>query len=257
MSAMREFRRQSIRIIITNDKLFEEFKEAENSVFISGFKGYGMVGYITVVHIVEHLGCERAGIVVTKYMPEAITVDKSGIVSPFELYVCRGTDKVSIMALVNHDLPDVRERTRYADAIIRWAANIGVNEAVFFGGFDARYRTGDEKLRWVATSMWTKKLKEPKMESGLYIIGPLALFTLFSEIYKLPALVILPYAETSRPDPRAAAIAVETFAKLYGLNIDTKELYEKARLIEEKIMELEEQKEVMQAPPGASERVYM
>ena len=254
---MHEFKHQSIRIIITNDKLFKEFRGAKKRVLVSGFKGYGMVGYIAIVHIVENLGCKRAGVIITKYMPEAITVDSSGIVSPFELYVCRGSDKTSIMALVNHDLPDVRERTRYADVTIRWATSIGVTEAVFFGGFDARYRVGDERLRWVATSMWTRKLDEPKMESGLYIIGPLALFTLFSEIYKLPALVILPYAETSRPDPRAAAVAVETFAKLYRLNIDTKELYEKARLIEEKIMELEEQKEAMQAPPGASERVYM
>nr|MCG2909932.1 PAC2 family protein [Stygiolobus sp.] len=87
-------------------------------------------------------------------------------------------------------------------------------------------------------------------------IGPLALFTIYSEIEDLPAVVLLPYADRDRIDPAAAAVAIEEINKLLNLKIDVTELYEDARKIEE---ELQRQLELIQKElnRNVSDRVYM
>ncbi len=253
---MVEYRFSSVRIMLEKP-LKELVKGASRIVFVTGFKGFGMVGYISVVHLVEKLNCSRVGAVLTKYMPEAVTIENYGVTYPFELFACREGD-LALIILLCHDLPSGQERSVFTEAIARWLRDVGVDEAVFFGGFDSRYRMADEKLRWVKTSACRRSLDEPMMASGLYIVGPLALLTMYAELYRVPALVILPYAEAGRPDPRAAAIAIEKFSELYGVSVSVEELYEKARIIEEEIIKIEEQKEKSAATfTGAADKVYM
>ncbi len=239
-------------ITIFYDEAIED-KEKKPRILVTGFRGFGLVGYISVLHLVNSLNCSRVGYIVTRYMPEAISPGKDRIAAPFELFHCT-TSKFDAIILVNHEIPDDRERTRYAEAVIRWAKSIGVDELYLVGGFDSRFKQGDEKLRWLCTSKCVRSLSEPKMSEGLYVIGPLALFILFSEIYELPAIVVLPYTDTSRPDHRAAAVAVEAFSRIYGVKVDVSELYEEAKKVEEIIAIMEKQREAMTA---TSERVYM
>ncbi len=237
-------------------RVFYDPKFHGADLYVTGFKGFGAVGYITTLHLVEKLGCKRIGFIVTKYLPEETTLDAGGgIAGPFTLYGCK-TGAISMIVQVNHDVPAAQERSRFAEGIVRFLKAIGVKEAVFFGGFDSRFRSGEEKLRWVKTSTYPRSLEAPLMDKGLYVIGPLALMLLFSEIHSFPAAALLPYAEASRPDPRAAAVAVETLATLYGFEVSVEDLLEEARKIEEMIMALERQQEAASMPPS-SERVYM
>ena len=224
--------------------------------FVTGFKGFGAVGYITTLHIVEKLGCRRSGFIVTKYMPEEATLDKNGsIVAAFTLYGCQASDK-KLLVLVNHDIPLPQERMRFANAVIEFLTHIGVKEAVLVGGFDSRFRRGEEELRWLHTSTYSRKLDAPLMDQGLYVVGPLALLLVAAEARGYPAAAILPYAEAARPDPRAAAVAVRTIGSLYGVEVGVEDLLEEARKIEEMIIEMEKQQREAMAPPS-SERVYM
>jgi len=94
------------------------------------------------------------------------------------------------------------------------------------------------------------------MEKQLLMIGPLALFTIYSEIEDLPATILLPYADRDRIDPAAAAIAVEEVGRIFNMKIDVGELYEDAKKIEE---ELQKQLELIQKElnRNVSGRVYM
>jgi uncharacterized protein len=243
---MKAFIHRSIRI------LYDEAIEGRSATFITGFKGYGLVGYIATMYLAEKLACKPAGVVLTRYMPEAVTVHGDRIVAPFEIVSCMDG---KLLMLLNHDVPHDRERSLFAEAVVLWLKDIGVSEAIFIGGFDARFRTGKEELRWLATSSSKRRLPEPPMEQGLYVVGPLALLTLFAELYKLPALVILPYSDAMRPDPRAAAVAVRRVADLLSITIDVTELLKEAEKIEEMIARMEKQREAVQM--GAAERVYM
>ncbi len=242
-----KYRYKSITILF-NEVLVDPW------LFFTGFKGYGLVGYITTLYLAEHLGCERKGMIITKYMPEAVSVDEKGLVPPFDIYHC-SRDESDIVVLVNHELPSSMERTRFTEAIARWLRRTGFREAVYFGGFDARFRSENEEYRWIATSKWKKKLSAPGMIKGLYVVGPLALLLLFSELNKIAAAAILPYSEPERPDPRAAAVAIKVVNELYGLNVPVENLLEEAAKVEEMIAQIEQQKEARE--PSGAERAYM
>jgi uncharacterized protein len=238
---------KGIRIFYSPDIAGSEF-------FVTGFKGYGAVGYIATLHMAEAAECKQAGFIVTRYMPEAITPGKQGLIAPFMLYKCENNGK-KFLVLVNSDIPLPQERTRFAEAIIRFLGKNNIPESVLVGGFDARFKEGEERFRWVATRAYKRKLEAPRMGEGLYVIGPLALLLLFAEIYSHPAVAILPYTEAARPNPRAAAEAIRIINEIYGLSIDTSKLLEQAKAIEEMIVKLEAQQK--EAVPSASERAYM
>ena len=247
MSLYNMYKFKTVRIYFT-----DEFRNSE--FFVTGFKGFGAVGYLATLHLAERPFCRKAGFVVPKYMPEEVTPGANGVVGPFTLYYCENGDR-RFGVMVNHDVPLAQERSRFAEAIISFLSKIGIREAVLVGGFGSRFRSGDEKLRWIATSSYARALEEPRMDKGLYVVGPLALLLLYAEIYGYPALAILPYAEAARPDPRAAAVAIEELNKLYGLSIGTEELLEEAKKIEEMIATLEKQQQLATSP--APERSYM
>ncbi|KSW11354.1 hypothetical protein CF15_00335 [Pyrodictium occultum] len=226
-----------------------------SDLFITGFKGYGAVGYIATLHLADTADCREAGYVITKYMPEAVTPSSRGVVGPFTLYYCENSGK-RITLLVNHDIPVVQERSRFAEAIVDFLQAAEVKEAVLIGGFDSRFRQGEEKLRWVATSAYSRGLEEPRMDKGLYVVGPLALLLFYAEVRSYPTLAVLPYTEAARPDPRAAAVAIEKINELYGLSFGVEELLEQAKKIEEMITMMEQQQREMMTPPS-SERAYM
>ena len=70
------------------------------------------------------------------------------------------------------------------------------------------------------------------LEQGLYVYGPLAIMLGEFEVGNFPAVAILPYADSSRSDPRAASIAVKTVAKLCKLNLNVSDLENYAKVIE-------------------------
>ena len=248
MSRFTTYKFKTIRITYS-----EELTGAD--LFITGFKGYGAVGYIATLHLADTAECREAGYVITKYMPEAVTPSSRGVVGPFTLYSCKSAGK-RIVLLVNHDIPVVQERSRFTEAIVNFLQSIDIKEAVLIGGFDSRFKQGDEKLRWVATSAYSRVLEEPRMDKGLYVVGPLALLLFHAEVRGYPTLAVLPYTEATRPDPRAAAVAIEKINEIYGLEFSVDELLEQAKKVEEMITMMEQQQREMLTPPN-SERAYM
>jgi len=221
---------RNVKIVIF-DEWHEKFRTLKNSVFITGFPGFGATGYIATRYIVSKLKLSRIGVILTKYMPEYTLRDEElDVVFPYELYT--DTER-KIIVLVNHTLPSERLRTEFAEAIAEWIKNKDIKLSILIGGLDTRLREGNEELRWLKTSKCDVELSEPKMSKGLYIIGPLALLIMMMELNRVPALVILPYAEPLRPDPRAAAVAVRKVSELTGMRIDTAELISYAKIIEE------------------------
>ena len=243
---------RGIRIYALDE--LELLEAGRNGVLVTGFKGFGMVGYITTTHLVEKLSLRRLGYIMTRYMPEFATYGYEGIVAPFEIY---GSGSHNIIVVVNHDIPADRDRDAYAETLILLAKKLGIAKGIFVGGFDARFRQGDEKYRWLPSGGFRENLNAPIMDKDLYVVGPLALLIIYSEIHRLPAATILPYAEAARPDPAAAAVAVEIISKMLGVQIPVDELIEMARKIEQAIEKVEQQKEAAAAPPtSASERLY-
>ena len=239
----------AIRIILKG--VTEE--ELKGVRFITGFRTLGEVGYIATRYLVLKTNMKRVGFVLTKYLRDVTFVDEYGLATPFELFY----DKQNhILVLLSHLLPLQRELNEFSEKIIKWLKKIQVSEILLIGGLDKRYKTDNSNLRWLKTSASKHNLPYPFMEKQLLIIGPLALFIIYAEIEGLPGVVLLPYADRERIDPAAAAVAIEEINRIYGLKIDTSELYEDARRIEE---ELQNQLEMVQKELNKEgfNRVYM
>ncbi|ADI32641.1 proteasome assembly chaperone family protein [Staphylothermus hellenicus] len=222
-------------------------EELKDSVFITGYQGFGMVGYLTSRHISLELKLRKIGFIRTRYFPEATLYKKDlGLVFPFELYYGKINDK-KLLVLVNHGVPHVRERTSYAEFIGRWLKEIGVSKVILVGGLDPAIKEReDEKYRWIPLSGYQAKLDAPILEEK-HVIGPLALTMMFIEAHRIPGVAIFAYTELYRPDPRASAVATSVIADMLGLKIDTSKLLEEASKIEA----VEEKKEeLMKAVEG-------
>ncbi|MEM3061886.1 MAG: PAC2 family protein, partial [Candidatus Bathyarchaeia archaeon] len=73
------------------------------------------------------------------------------------------------------------------------------------------------------------------LEPGLFVYGPLAIMLSEFEMRNFPAIAILPYASSSRADPRAATTAIKRISKVYMLDLDTSELEKDAEEIEDEV----------------------
>ena len=227
--------------------------ELNGSVLITGFRTIGEVGYLAVRHLALSGSFKRVGFIETKYIRDVVSVDDYGIAAPFEIFYNK---EKKIVLVLNHILPYQREWNEFTKALVNWMIKTGIKEGIYIGGLDKRYSDEKSKLRWLKTSASKRELNYPYMEKQLFIVGPLALLTLYSEIKDFPAVVLLPYADRDRTDPAAAAIAVDVINEMLGLNVETSSLYEEAKRIEE---ELQKQMELLQKElfRGGSERIYM
>ncbi|MEM1742137.1 MAG: PAC2 family protein [Desulfurococcaceae archaeon] len=209
-----------------DEKIFSE------TVFITGFQGFGLVGYLTTRHIVSELGLEKIGFIKTKYMPEiTFYTNRFGLIYPFELYYGEVFDK-KITVLLNHSIPIRNELTKYTEFIAEWAKSRGVSMAILIGGLDPSIKeSSEEEYRWIPISNYNGNLDAPILNER-YVIGPLALTMMFLNARNVPGVAIFAYTEMYRPDPRASAVAVKTVSKILGIEIDTRKLLEEAAVIE-------------------------
>lgn len=201
---------------------------------ITGFYGIGKLGFIAVNHMIQKLQAERIGYVVTDHMPPFISVKEGNVILPFEVY-----KKDNLVFIVAFFEPYKYEQRSFAKAIILWAKQMGISQAVLIGGLDSRLRNDSDILaKAVQSSAYKKMYPNIDIESideGLYVTGPLALLLLFAEIYDFPAISILPYAERSRPDPIGASHAVGIINDLLRINCGVSELIAEAENIEKEI----------------------
>ncbi len=207
-------------------------EDVKNSYFITGYQGYGLVGYITTRYLAKELGLIKVGFIKTKYMPEftMYTRDRD-LLYPFEVYAGTVSNN-RIVIVVNNATPSEAERTEYAEFLARFARKLVAREVILVGGLDQEYKASpEEKYRWIPLNDPITKLDASVLEDR-YIIGPLALTMIFTKAYGLRGIVVLPFTEPFKPDPRASATAVEVISQILGVKIGTEKLIEEAALLE-------------------------
>ncbi len=219
-----------VRIILSEP--LDAMRRNGELYLVTGFPGFGAVGYITTKYIVEALKLKKIGYVIAKYMPDVVSIEGDRSFSfPHEIYSKEGS---GLVVLVNNVVPNIHERIEFAETIVRWSVENRISELLLIGGLDPSVRRSQEDLlRWIGNKWGKRVLKEPTMDKGLIIVGPLAIILMFTEILGQPATVILPYAERDRPDPRAASVAVKKISEILGMEIDVQDLIRHAETVEE------------------------
>ncbi len=221
---------RSVRAVLSErgKRVVEEGKEW---LLVTGFPGFGYVGTIAVRYMVKKLNALKIGNVFTKYMPDFIAVEDYGIVTPFELFAHRDS---GVLFLLNNVIPHASERQAFVEAVADWFYSIGGRKAILIGGLNQKFRVSErEELSWLCLNECEWELPETPLPRGLYVVGPLALLAMALETRAVPTLLILPYTDPSRYDPKAASVAVDRISKILGLPIDVGELVEQSRIVEE------------------------
>lgn len=207
--------------------------DLRNCTLITGFHGVGETGYISVSYLVHALNAKRIGFVDVAHPPPFIATSESGLVTPFEVY------RAGRIVLVKLEFsPHRSEEAEFAKTLAHWAMENKFKDAVLIGGLDGSLQTGSDGIRVVPTHPYpTKamKINYPMLEAGLFVYGPLAVMLGEFEKRNFPAIAILPYASANHADPKAAATAIRSIAKAYGLKVDVKDLEYDAKDIEEEI----------------------
>ena len=206
----------------------------KGKVFVAGYHGFGLVGYLTVRHLVKALGGRRVGYVISPYMPQVVNVGPEGLITPYELY-----DVGPAVVFLPNAFLSRNDIIRVPYALAEASIAGGATMAILVGGLDASYRKGEGESRYAATRSFLQLYGEAvsgllPLEEGLSIVGPLAAMLAYYEAREFPSVAVLPYADPHSADPLAAKTAIDFISRVINVEVDASELVklaeEKARL---------------------------
>ncbi len=222
----------AIKIIIDEGRNFND------NILITGFHGIGTTGFIAVKYIVNELKAEKIGTILCDGQPPFITTFENKISLPFELF-----QKNKFVFLVPQFQPYRHEFQPFSETLVEWSIKSKIRKTILIGGLDSRLKKKDEpedNIRIIATTAYQKKFETrlPYLEDGLFVTGPIALMLTFYEVKKFPAIALLPYAESSRADPLAAAIAIKEINQITKMDIGVEKLIQDAEKIEQDLSEI-------------------
>lgn len=213
----------TVRVLVEKRKL-------RGSTLITGFHGVGQTGYIATSYMIHALKADRIGFVEVANPPPWVGTGEGGLVTPFEIYSKGKTVLVKL-----EFSPHRNEEAEFAKVLATWAIEEKFKDAILVGGLDMSFQNNKHDFCVVPTGAYLGKsevFKAPILEPGLLVYGPLAIMLNEFEIHDFPAVAVLPYAEPSRADPAAAALAIRKIAKAYSFRLEVGELLKDAKLIE-------------------------
>ena len=207
--------------------------------FIMGFRGIGQVGYYSILYLLRHLPFKKRGLVETSYIhPVVIVGDDRDLHYPIEIYSMENYGLIRI-----EDIPLNKAGANLLKKIIKWMVDNGAERLILIGGLVSSLKEDeDEEGRIVHNSYFNDDIGIKYAHRDVRILGPLAYALYYAELYQLPALGILAYADANRPvDLMGVYNALKILKDVTGLDIDLEEILMEAHTYEEQISELEKE----------------
>jgi uncharacterized protein len=244
----------------------------ERPVLIAGFPDSGMIGSVTINHIIEQLNMHQIASVESQYvMPAAIFIGKR-FRHAFRIYA---NDSGTICALICEVPVIARGTYSIINTIVDWSTNAAVSEIVVLGGilptnFSPPYLI-ERKAMLLQNDITGKPSgQSPESDGGhgmavpddAVIVGLSGslLSTCAARGLKCTALMIPTMSES--PDPEGAAIVLEALPKILpGLKIDTSSLRQKVEMIKKHLEEFlkmhqQQMQDYERAGSRETERIY-
>ncbi|MEM3851374.1 MAG: PAC2 family protein [Methanomassiliicoccales archaeon] len=226
----------------------EEQVEIKDALLLVGFPTVGLVSSIVANHVIRQLKLRRIGHVSSRYFfPSSVVID--GVPNPpVRIYagehICgpgRQCQQVLVVASEFLIQPDIIDPT--SEAIIEWARKRKVRTVVTVEGVnveDSRNESDPAVVGVGSTIDARHSLKElgvQLMSDGM--VGGVSGALLYKgSIRRLPVISLLVEAPANYPGARSAAKAIEILDRMLPLiKLDPQPLYQKAREIEQSIME--------------------
>lgn len=224
-------------------KLFKNNFGNGDTYLVTGFHGFGAVGFLATRYIVSKLNMEIIGYIESPNIPDFTSVEDYGFSMPHEIFY-KSLNSNNIIVLLNRVNPERKYMTNFINEVLSLIKKVNIYEVILLGGIDSRFRERNEEFRWLKTSTSKREFNSPYFIKGAYIVGPLASTLISLQQNNIPAVVILPYTQPDSIDHKAAAVAVKMISSIINLEIDVSELLnyaEKVEEVEKMIQDLYEQ----------------
>ncbi len=211
----------------------KEFQEAEvfeikkvvlkNPIIFAGFVGAGLVGPISIGHMIEKLQMKVIGYMRSKHLPPSTVFLRGRLRHPFRFYSNKEGTVCAIICEIT-----LRMEGLYAivAAVLDWAKEKGSNEIIIVDGVASNEH--DNKVYCAAEEDLCRIMaeKDISMIPQGFITGIPGGILNECLIREIQGVALLVKANKIIADPEAAATLLEAINRMYEMQIDTKGLNE-------------------------------
>jgi len=218
-------------------------EKLKGAILITGFRGFGMVGYLLTKYAAQALNARKVGFILPETeVPPMLIIEEDGPGFPYEVYY---TENPKTVFILNRAMPDREEWTPYTESLASFAYEVGIKLAVLAGGLSREYMPEDDKYgyRWIGNTYFLReggRLDAPQMEEGLGVMGPLATLYIFLEYYEIPSVIVLPYSMVEEVDYDAVLRGLKVLSQIIGVELKAPALEEAAERQKALLMKLAE-----------------
>ena len=207
---------------LSSDEEVYEIKKTvlKSPIIFAGFVGAGLVGPLSVGHIIDKLKMEEIGYLRSRHLPPSTVFIQGRLRHPFRLYSNNDGTICAIICEITlpfglHDI---------VSTILNWAEKNGSHEIVILDGVAAA--THDNKAFCAAEEDLCRVMEnnDIKMIPQGFITGVAGGLLNECLVRKIQVVTLLVKASEKGADPLAAATLVEAVNRAYNMNIDTTDL---------------------------------
>ncbi|MCV0431612.1 PAC2 family protein [Nitrosopumilus sp.] len=209
--------------------------ELKSPIIFAGFVGAGLVGPVSINHIISELNMEEIAVMRSKYLPPSTVFMRGRLRHPFRFYANKEGTVCAIICEIT-----LRMEGLYSlvSSILDWAAQKGSKEIVILDGVastehdDKAYCAAEEDL---VRTMADKNISMIPQGFITGIPGGILNECLVREIQ---GLTLLAKANKEAPDSAAASTLIEALNRFYDMKIDTSDLQKEKDRIHSEFSEL-------------------
>ena len=207
---------------LSSDEEVYEIKKTvlKSPIIFAGFVGAGLVGPLSVGHIIDKLKMEEIGYLRSRHLPPSTVFIHGRLRHPFRLYSNNDGTICAIICEITlpfglHDI---------VSTILNWAEKNGSHEIVILDGVAAA--THDNKAFCAAEEDLCRVMEsnDIKMIPQGFITGVAGGLLNECLVRKIQGVTLLVKASEKGADPLAAATLIEAVNRAYNMNIDTTDL---------------------------------
>ena len=207
---------------LSSDEEIYEIKKTilKSPIVFAGYVGAGLVGPLSVGHIIDKLKMEEIGYLRSRHLPPSTVFIQGRLRHPFRVYSNNDGTICAIICEITlpfglHDI---------VSTILNWAEKNGSHEIVILDGVAAA--THDNKAFCAAEEDLCRVMEgnDIKMIPQGFITGVAGGLLNECLVRKIQGVTLLVKASEKGADPLAAATLVEAVNRAYNMNIDTTDL---------------------------------
>ena len=206
----------------------------KSPIIFAGFVGAGLVGPLSVGHMIDKLKMKEIGYLRSRHLPPSTVFMQGRLRHPFRLYsnndgtICAIICEITLPSGL-HDI---------VNTILDWAEKKGSHEIVILDGVAST--SHDDKAFCAAEEDLCRVMEDSdiKMIPQGFITGVAGGLLNECLVRKIQGVTLLVKANDKGPDPLAAATLVEAVNRAYDMNINTTELRKEKKRIDADFKEL-------------------